>query len=347
MTGRVGATVGGRYRLTRLLGEGAAGTVWRAEGQLFGTVALKILRAELAQDPVVVERFVAEARAASTIAHPNVVKVFDLGRDAGVPFMVMELCDGETLAGVVSHRGAVGVAYACELVGQVLSALEVAHGLGIVHRDLKPGNVMVVHPEPDRPLIKVLDFGIAKSVHESEEEDERGVFGTPSCMAPEQIAGGVVDARSDLYSVGALLYELLTGRPPFRGATPAEVMTAVVSRPPKPLRAYDRSMPKALDALVRRCLSKNPDRRPATARALAQELAAFSDTPPGSVPPDRISHAPVPLVGRASALPPEPVVEPEPALPLVPKSKKRPVAPSPERPRLELVGDELDEPAEG
>ncbi len=331
--------LGGRYRLTRPLGEGAAGDVWCAESELFGAVAVKVLHKSLAQDQQVVARFVAEARAASSIAHPNVVRVFDLGHEDHVPFMVMELCEGETLGNVVACRGAVGVEYACELLVQILGALEAAHAVGIVHRDLKPANIMVLHPSPDRALVKVLDFGIAKSVHAGDSEDDGLVFGTPSYMAPEQIASRGVDHRADIYAAGAVLYELLTGRPPFFGTTSADVMTAVLSWPPKPLKFYDRSLPAALDRLVLTCLAKNPADRPATARELAQLLLDYAPSPRTASPgdADRISHAPVLLQpSRMDTIPAPSNAEPAP-VPLVARPK-RSVTP-PTRPRLELVAD--------
>ncbi len=330
--------LGGRYRVGRLLGEGAAARVYWADSQLFGPVAIKILREELSCDEAVVARFVAEARAASAINHRNVVRVLDLGKHATQPFIVMEACDGETLATMIERRGAVGTTYACELGQQVLDALEAAHAAGIVHRDLSPANVMVVHPTPERPLVKVLDFGLAKRLFMPADHEEARVFGTPAYMAPEQILLRPVDHRADLYAVGALLYELTTGRPPFRGDSPVEVMSQVVSRPPMPLHAFDRTLPRELDTLVRSSLAKNPRDRPQSARAFRERLAAFVQTqaviPLGSPP----SHEPLAL-----QLAEAPATE---AVPLIlrPKVKQRPRTRS--RPRLELVADPTDDPSD-
>lgn len=286
MNAAVGNLLADKYRLIRMLGEGSAGEVWEAENTLVNRkVALKILRAEYAHDPEIRGRFIAEARAAGGIRHANVVDVFDLGMtNGGTPFMVMELCDGETLDAITERRGAVGVGYACELATQVLGALDAAHALGIVHRDLKPANIMVVHPKPEQPVIKVLDFGIAQGVHDERAlPDEEGrVFGTPDYMAPEQASGDPVDHRADLYSVGAILYELLTGRAPFDGPTPEIVLANVLSRPPKPVRRYARSVPESLANVIQQALSKDPDERPQSARGMGRLLQAFLSLAPAA-----------------------------------------------------------------
>lgn len=318
----IGRLVAEKYRLDRLLGEGAAGAVFEAENVLVGRrVAIKLLHAALAQDPVVRARFLAEARAAARIAHANVVDVFDIGNDEGRPFMVMELCLGETLEHVLDSRGAVGAAYACELLVQVLSALAAAHELGIVHRDLKPGNIMVVHPRPDRPSVKVLDFGIAKGVFaEDVAPDETGLlFGTPEYIAPEAATGGTVDARSDLYAAGCILYELLAGRPPFVGDSPTNVLAAMLTKPPPPLRSFAPNAPAALEQVVHAALAKEPEARPATAREFMTLLAPFTETRrlPSMLPPS-VSEEPIPLTRRGTsggypaAAPEPPVVAPRP-----------------------------------
>jgi serine/threonine protein kinase len=302
MSGRL---VAEKYRLDRLLGEGAAGAVWEAENVLVGRkVAIKLLHAELAEDPVIRARFLAEARAAARIAHPNVVDVFDIGNDEGRPFMVMELCLGETLEHVLDSRGAVGATYACELMLQVLSALAAAHEIGIVHRDLKPGNIMVVHPRPDRPSVKVLDFGIAKGVFaEDVVPDETGLlFGTPEYIAPEAATGGTVDARSDLYAAGCILYELLAGRPPFVGNSPTVVLAAMLTTAPPPLRSLAPQVPAALEQVVHATLAKEPEGRPQSAREFIALLAPFTDARklPSMLPPS-VSEEPIPLTKRGAS----------------------------------------------
>lgn len=325
-----GQLLGGRYRVSGLLGEGAASIVYCAESQLFGQVAVKVLREAVRAEAQAVARFMAEAHATSAINHPNVVRVLDVGSHDELPFLVMELCEGDTLRSIVDQRGALGVSYACELCQQVLDGLSAAHAIGIVHRDLTPANVVVSHPTPERPLAKVLDFGVAKRMLGASSRDD-AVFGTPGYMAPEQVQLGRVDHRADVYAVGAVLYELLTGRTPFRGDSAAEVMNQIVSRPPMPLMAFDRSLSRELDALVRTCLAKNPIDRPASARELRDRLAPFvtklSIPAAGSMHP--LSQEPVPLVAKRG-----PETQ---AVPLVmrPRNDANP------RPRLELLTDSI------
>jgi eukaryotic-like serine/threonine-protein kinase len=318
--------LGNKYRLVRMLGDGAAGVVWEAENTLVGKrVALKVLHRALAQNPDIVARFLAEARAAARIAHRNVVDVFDLGEaEDGTPYMVMELLRGETFDAVVA-RGALGASYACELVIQVLAALEAAHELGIIHRDLKPANIMVVRPRPEQSVVKVLDFGIAMGVFaDGAAPEEHGmVFGTPEYMPPEQATGAPVDARSDLYAAGAVLYELLTGRPPFEGDDPMTVLAKVLTQPPRLPSTLAPGLPPDIEALVMAALAKDPEERPPTAHAMAAVLTTYCRV--GRLPsiaPRKLSEAPIPLVARAKH---------RDSLPEVPA----PVRTS--RPKLELV----------
>lgn len=288
-TGMADHLVADKYQLIRLLGEGAAGAVCEAENVLVGRrVAIKLLHPELTADEALRARFLAEARASARIAHPNVVDVFDVGRDGERPFIVMELFLGETLESVIGTRGALGVAYGCELMLQVLAGLDAAHRLGIVHRDLKPANIMVVHPRPDSPVIKVLDFGIAKGVlADDATPDETGLlFGTAEYISPEAVRGGAVDARSDLYAAGCILHELLAGRPPFVGDC-AAVLEDVVATPPRPLGELVPGIPRSLENIVLATLSKDPSERPPSARDLMALLAPFTETGrlPSVLPP--------------------------------------------------------------
>lgn len=301
---RPGHLIAEKYQLIRLLGEGAAGSVWEAENVLVGRrVAIKLLHPHLTEDAALRARFLAEARASARIAHPNVVDVFDVGRDGERPFMVMELFLGETLETVIEMRGAVGPAYGCELLLQVLAGVDAAHQLGIVHRDLKPANIMILHPRPDRPLVKVLDFGIAKGVLADDVvPDETGLlFGTPEYISPEAARGEMVDARSDLYAAGCILYELLSGRPPFLGE-PTAVISAMLTQSPRPLRELVPSVPPALERVVSSTLSKDPNGRPASARELVSLLLPFTEkgSRPSVLPPPT-KEAPILLKRREPA----------------------------------------------
>jgi serine/threonine protein kinase len=265
----------GKYSLLRVLGSGAAGTVYEAEHLIVGKrVAVKILDPQLASDRTLSARFVAEARAAARIAHANVVDIYDLGvaRD-GSSYMVMELLHGETLSDIVARRGAIPPEYACELVLQVLAGVAAAHAKGIVHRDLKPANVIVTHPRPDRPLVKVLDFGIAKGVGLSMHNE--GLLGTPMYMAPEQALGREVDHRADVYAAGVILYELLTGRAPFDGNGTGEVLAHVITGKWRPLRAVNPKLPAELALVVETALAFDPRSRFSTVEELAERLLCF------------------------------------------------------------------------
>ena len=236
----VGRMVGGRYRLETRLGEGGMGTVYRALHVLMEKpVAVKILRGELALDETAVARFQREAKGASRIEHENCVSVTDFGReDDGVLWLIMEHLEGETLWDVVQEDGPLSKRRTLDIGAQIARALVAAHGVGVVHRDLKPENVMVVQRADRRDHIKVLDFGLAKLLHA---DGERGtaltragsVFGTPRYMSPEQAEGRPADQRSDLYSFGVLLYEMITGTLPFDDESVVALLNRHVSETPE------------------------------------------------------------------------------------------------------------------
>jgi serine/threonine-protein kinase len=310
MAWSIGDLLAGKYRLVRHLGSGSAAEAWEAENVLLGrNLAVKILHEHHAKDASTRSRFLAEARAAARIAHPNVVDVFDIGVSTeSTPFIVMELCDGEPLSHVVDGRGPMGTSYAADLVMQVLGALHAAHGLGIVHRDLKPDNIIIVHPKPDQPIVKVLDFGIAQGVFgETHPGDEEGglVFGTPEYMPPEQARGEAVDARADLYSAGVILYELLTGTVPFYGANATETITRMLTLVPAPPSVHNAAISAALDAVVLSALAKLPDGRPRSAAEFMGALAPFGSLSKPSLPSPSDSEAPLPLLTQrpGAALP--------------------------------------------
>ncbi|MBI5493710.1 MAG: protein kinase [Deltaproteobacteria bacterium] len=293
----VGRLIDGRYRVVDRLGGGGMGTVYRAvHERMQKVVALKVLHPHLGADKMVRARFHREARAASLLSSRNTVAVFDFGESPdGLLYLAMEYLKGRTLSALIRDRGVLSPARSARILGQVLHSLEEAHAQGIVHRDMKPDNIFLVDgDEPD--LVKVLDFGIAKG----ERLSEGGaavtrsdlVVGTPEYMAPEQARGVGVDARADLWGVGVMLHEAMTGNLPFTGPTPVDVLISVMER--EPATPPDGSVPPAFLRVLARALRKKPVDRFQSATEMRAALAAAADTlsavpagntPPGSVPP--------------------------------------------------------------
>ncbi len=291
----------GKYALLREIGAGASGTVHEAEHLVVGKfVAIKVMRREAFADPSHRDQFVTEARAAARIAHANVVDIHDLGLTPdGVPYLVMELLRGETLEDILDARGALPASYACELMLQVLAALSAAHAQGFLHCDLKPANVMITHPRPDRPHVKVLDFGIARRMHDADGSVARGSGGTPMFMAPEAARGEAVDARSDIYSASAMLYAMLTGRDPYQGKTAGAVLQKVVAGDFEPLCQVNPMVPKLLAAVVERGMALEPRRRIDSAEEYAELLHPFVGAAAQALslgPQRRMFSDPIPLI---------------------------------------------------
>jgi serine/threonine-protein kinase len=264
-------TLAGRYRLVEVIGRGGMSTVYRAvDAKLRRTVAVKVLSPALADaDPVSLARFEREAQAAAGLAHPSIVAVYDTAVDGDIRFIVMEYVPGHSLDEVLRSDGRLEPAHAVYIAEQVASALAVAHGAGIVHRDIKPGNVMVT----DDGAVKVLDFGIARAVDGSTLTHTSSVVGTAAYMSPEQAAGRRADDRADIYSLGCLLYTMLTGGPPFTGEVSAAVLGQHLHAEPPSPRDANPEVPPALDALVMQMLAKDPDARPQTAFEVRDRLA--------------------------------------------------------------------------
>jgi serine/threonine-protein kinase len=310
-----GSLLGGRYRLVDLIGAGAAGHVFEAVDERAElVVAVKLLRPELARNRAMAHRFRREARSLAALDHPHIVKVLDAGRSPDErPYLVMERLRGRSLAARLG-AGRLAIADAVALVLQVLDAIGYAHRRGVLHRDIKPGNIMLV-PGPDGgDFVKVCDFGMAKTFLDghtpppsaSMPSTGLGAFcGTPTYMAPEQASGDPPDQRTDLYAIGVLLYELVTGEVPFRGASPMAILSRHLTQLPQPpsARRPDGAISRALEALILRALAKDRADRPPTASAFAEALeraqaaepAAAVDLPPGEaptlVPPDRAPRA--------------------------------------------------------
>jgi serine/threonine-protein kinase len=263
--------VDGRYRAQRRLGSGGMAEVWCAEDEVLGRrVALKLMGGRFAESPEFRERFRREAQAAAGLAHPNIVGIFDRSEWDGTPYIAMELVDGKTLKELVLERGPLPPEIAVDLTEQILRALGYAHRRGIVHRDIKPQNVII-----DREgQAKVADFGIARAGDTSEMTQTGAIVGTVQYLSPEQAEGHPVDRRADLYSVGIVLYELLTGQVPFDGEAPISIAIKQINERPVPPRQLEPRIPPALEAVVLRALEKDPARRFQTAEEFLAALRA-------------------------------------------------------------------------
>jgi serine/threonine-protein kinase len=267
-----------RYQVTHLIARGGMAMVYRAEDLLLNRpVALKILYPELSADPLFVERFRREAQAAAKLSHPNIVPVFDWGEDEGTYFIVMELVEGRSLAEVLRGGSVLTASRTAQLAAQVAAALNYAHRNGMVHRDVKPGNILITADAQ----VKVTDFGIAQAMSSEDHLAEDGlVMGTATYFSPEQAEGAAVDGRSDVYALGVVMYEMLVGRPPFVGDTPLEVSTQHVHGSVTPPTQINSSVPRDLEAIVMKALSKSPDLRYPTADELRADLLRFVDGQP-------------------------------------------------------------------
>src|SRR6266702_1383278 len=247
----------GRYRVVRKLGTGGMANVYLAEDQELGRrVAIKVLDDRHSQDDQFVERFRREAKNAAGLSHPNIVSIYDRGEAEGTYYIAMEYLEGHTLKELILSRGPTPIPVAIDYTRQILGAVGFAHRHGIVHRDIKPHNVVV---GPDGRL-KVTDFGIARS-GASQMTEAGSIIGTAQYLSPEQARGSPVDPRSDLYSLGVVLYEMLTGAVPFTGDTPVEIAMKHLSQVPKPPSELRPDVPHDFDAVVMRALAKDPEQR--------------------------------------------------------------------------------------
>ncbi|MFT4597486.1 MAG: beta-lactam-binding protein with PASTA domain/predicted Ser/Thr protein kinase [Paracrocinitomix sp.] len=266
---------GGRYELHRRLARGGMADVFLARDQLLGRpVAVKVLFPEYATDPKFVERFRREAQAAANLNHPNIVSIYDWGEELGTYYIVMEYVEGQSLAQILRRDGSLTVEQVTRVALDVAGALGFAHEGGVVHRDVKPGNVLV-SPKGE---MKVADFGIATAMTANADANltqTGAVMGTATYFSPEQAQGHKVDHRSDLYSLGVLLYEMLVGQPPFTGETPVSIAYKHVQEPVVPVTDHGVEIPPALAAITMKLLSKNPDNRYPSAGALVADLDRF------------------------------------------------------------------------
>src|SRR5688572_2319000 len=323
----IGRLISGRYRLIAPLGEGGMATIWRAvDEQLDREVAVKLLRPQFSSDAGFSARFKQEARSAGGLSHPNIVGVYDYGTDGadGEQYIVMELIEGRDLSTILRDRGALSMDDAVRIAIGVASALEVAHRKGIVHRDVKPGNILIT----DGGDVKVTDFGIARAVAEASMTVTGTTLGSVHYFSPEQARGDEVTGASDVYALGIVLFEMLTGRRPFEGDSAAAVALKRLNEDPARPSDLGHAVPAGLEAILMRALSREPADRFPDAGAFAEALRVWRRDPdaavalaPGAVPAARASTPPA---GEPTVYVPPRVTRPADRVPVAPPPRRLP-----------------------
>ncbi len=355
-----GREIAGRYRILAKLGEGGMGAVYRGEQiSLKRKCAIKLLKPELSSDAGLVKRFNAEAELVAKLSHPNVVNIYDFGQDQdGTLFIAMEFIEGRSLRSAMIADGPLPVRRAVAIAAQVAASLTDAHAHGIVHRDLKPDNVMLTERGREKDVVRVLDFGIAKLRDENKQTVQAmtqagDLVGTPQYMAPEQIRGDRIDGRTDVYALGAMLYEMVTGRLPFEGPTVMAILSKHLTETPPPpsVRRPDKGIPPPVDALVMASLAKDPAQRIASMELVGEQLAAIGAqlgspsqpfvVPSGPAPgpsgwqpgmPTQQSAAPVGVQVHATPHTPYPILAPPQVAPHLPTGTPPPMQVAPPAP---------------
>jgi eukaryotic-like serine/threonine-protein kinase len=284
----IGKTIAGRYVIEDLLGEGGMATVYRARHKLVDRpCAVKVMNAVLATDTKVRERFRREAKSAQVIAHPNVIEIFDQGEmeGDGTPYIVMELLDGQTLSALID-AGPIPPARAISIMIQIARGIARAHDLGVVHRDLKPDNIFICKRPDGKDLVKILDFGIARSRSDTRLTNAGELFGTPQYMAPERIMSGDAGPSVDLYALGVIFFEMATASLPFEAGDAATLLIKHMKDPPPSPRSVDPRVPEKLEALILQLLEKDPRARQVDAHRIEKDLVAIARALGAPVPPE-------------------------------------------------------------
>lgn len=299
-----GTVLADKYRIDRFLAEGGMGIVYQGTHlELDTRVAIKVLHPSVRDYGDVLVRFVREARAVAKLSSEHIVRMLDVStQDPDHPFMVMELLEGCDLEQMLDQRGKLSVTLAARFVRQACAGLQVAHAAGILHRDLKPGNFFLAHRKDDAPVVKILDFGLSKSMVKGENvtvTQPNEVFGSPSYMSPEQIAAEELDPRSDIFSLGAILFELVTGTSAFAGDTVPQTLVNIAVREPPPASQLVEGVPAEIDAIIYRAIAKNREDRYSTVREFSDALSRFEGSSPelprSILPPPKTVPPPQPI----------------------------------------------------
>jgi serine/threonine protein kinase len=262
----------GTYRVLKVLGAGGMGIVFKAEEiQLKRIVALKVMKPECSGSEKARQRFLREARAMASLDHDNIVRIYQVGEERGLPYLAMQMLHGETLCDRLERNGPLKVPQLLRVGREISTGLAAAHAIGVIHRDIKPDNIWL---EEGTDRVKILDFGLARGGDDNHLTQTGTILGTPEYMSPEQAQGKPVDPRSDLFSLGGVLYDACTGRPPFRSTETMAILLAVISQTPTAISQYNQDLPEVVVALIMRLLAKHPEDRPADAASVA---AAFKE----------------------------------------------------------------------